>query len=170
MNASAQSRGHSQICTTTVRSNSRIASLEILTVIGRMASELLKTTRIRRENRARRQAIRPATSYQWQYNPTPCWRWLTNGVVGDVWGADWAWGIPMLLVCVAFHVCGLVGLEGLLRWFEERRKMPRSMGYFLVMMLIIANIVLLLHVVEAGAWAYLLMKLGSIDNFRMALL
>jgi len=76
----------------------------------------------------------------------------------------------MLLVCVAFHVCGLVGLEGLLRWFEERRKKPRSMGYFLVMMLIIANIVLLLHVLEAGAWAYLLMKLGSIDNFHMALL
>lgn len=76
----------------------------------------------------------------------------------------------MLLGSVAFHVCGLVGLEALLRWLERRRKKPRSMGDFLVLMLIVSNTVLLLHVLEAGAWAYLLMKLGSLENFRMALL
>jgi hypothetical protein len=76
----------------------------------------------------------------------------------------------MLLGTVAFHVCALVGLEGLLRWFERRRKMPRSMGYFLVLMLLVSNTVLLLHVLEAGAWAFLLMTLGSLDNFRIALL
>jgi len=76
----------------------------------------------------------------------------------------------MLLGSVAFHVCGLVGLEGLLRWIERHRKKPRSMGYFLVLMLLVANAVLLLHVVEACGWAYLLMKLGSVDDFHRALL
>lgn len=44
------------------------------------------------------------------------------------------------------------------------------MGYFLALMLIVSNTVLLLHVLEASAWAYLSMKLGSVDNFRMAML
>lgn len=44
------------------------------------------------------------------------------------------------------------------------------MGDFLVLMLLVANIALLLHVLETGAWAYLLMKLGSLDDFHSALL
>lgn len=87
-----------------------------------------------------------------------------------VWGADWAWGIPMLLGLVAFHVCGLVGLEGLLRWFERRRTKPRSMSYFLVLMLITANIAMALHILEAGAWAYLYLKIGSLEDISTALL
>jgi hypothetical protein len=87
-----------------------------------------------------------------------------------MWGYDWAWGIPMLLGSLAFHVSGLVALEGVLRWFERRRKRPRSITYFLVLMLFTANTALLLHVLEVGAWAYVYLRVGAVDDLSTALL
>lgn len=86
------------------------------------------------------------------------------------WGADWAWGIPMLLGAIAFHVSGLVALEHVLRFFDRRRVGPPSMGYFLAMMLLASNVVLLMHVIEAAAWALLYIKLGSLDGFAASML
>lgn len=87
-----------------------------------------------------------------------------------MWEYDWAWGVPMLLGSLAFHVSGLVALEGVLRWFERRRKKPRSITYFLVLMLFTANTALLLHILEVGAWASMYMKLSAIDDLPTATL
>lgn len=87
-----------------------------------------------------------------------------------MWGADWAWGVPMLLGAIAFHVCGLVALEAVLRWIESRRRKPRSISYFLVLMLFTANVLLLLHVLEVGAWAFVYLRIDAVDNLSTALL
>jgi hypothetical protein len=34
------------------------------------------------------------------------------GVESRTWGADWVWGIPMIILIVTIHVLGL----GLIRW------------------------------------------------------
>jgi len=87
-----------------------------------------------------------------------------------MWGNDWALGIPMLLGLVAFHVCGLVGIEAILQWIERRRTKPRTIKYFLVLMLLTSNSILLLHIVEVGAWAYLLLRIDAVDDFPAAVL
>lgn len=87
-----------------------------------------------------------------------------------MWGVDWAWGVPMLLIAIAFQVAGLVGIEGVLRWSQARRKKPRSLMNFLWMALVVSNAILLLHVVEATAWAWLYVKLEAIDDFPAAML
>ena len=87
-----------------------------------------------------------------------------------MWGADWGYGIPLILASIAFHVSGLVGLEWLLIGFERRRKKPRTISYFLVMMLICANVALLMHVTEATAWALLYAYLGALPDFQTAML
>lgn len=87
-----------------------------------------------------------------------------------MWGVDWVWGVPMLLASVAFQVVGLVTIETLLRWSRARRAKPRSMMNFLWMALLISNAILLLHVLEAIAWAWLYVKLEAIDDFPDAML
>ncbi len=82
------------------------------------------------------------------------------------WGADWGLGVPMILASVAFHVSGLVGLEWLLIVLERRRRSPRSIAYFLFLMLLVANIVLIMHVLEAAAWALLYWRLGALPDFQ----
>ncbi len=82
------------------------------------------------------------------------------------WGADWGFGVPMILASIAFHVSGLVGLEWLLIALERRRKRPRSILYFLFLMLLIANIVMIMHVLEAAAWAILYWRLGALPDFQ----
>ena len=83
-----------------------------------------------------------------------------------VWGADWGFGVPMILASVAFHVSGLVGLEWLLIILERGRQRPRSIAYFLFLMLLIANIILIMHVLEAAAWALLYWRLGALPDFQ----
>jgi hypothetical protein len=87
-----------------------------------------------------------------------------------MWGNDWALGIPMLLGLVAFHVCGLVGIEAILQWIERRRTKPRTIKYFLVLMLLTSNSILFLHILEVGAWAYLLLRIDAVDDFSAAVL
>lgn len=90
--------------------------------------------------------------------------------VDFLWGADWGYGIPMILVSLAFHVTGLVGLEWLLIAIEKRRKKPRSISYFLFLMLLISNVALLMHVIEATSWAVLYLRLAALPDFQTSLL
>ena len=87
-----------------------------------------------------------------------------------VWGADWGFGVPMILASIAFHVSGLIGLEWLLINIERRRQKPRTIIYFLLLTLMIANIVMIMHVLEAVAWAFLYLHLGALPNFQTSIL
>lgn len=87
-----------------------------------------------------------------------------------LWGVDWGYGIPMIILSIGFHVSGLVGLEWLLITIERRRKNPRSIAYFLLLMLIVSNATLLMHVFEATAWAVLYWRLAALPDFQTAVL
>jgi hypothetical protein len=87
-----------------------------------------------------------------------------------MWGVDWMWGVPMLLASVAFQVVGLVAIEALLRRSRMRRTEPRSILNFLWMALLVSNAILLLHILEATAWAWLYFKIEAIDDFPAAML
>ena len=87
-----------------------------------------------------------------------------------LWGADWVYGVPMILGSLAFHVSGLVGIEWFLINVEKRRKKPRSIGYFLSLMLLVSNTALLMHVFEATAWAILYLWLAALPDFQISLL
>jgi hypothetical protein len=87
-----------------------------------------------------------------------------------MWGVDWIWGVPMLLGAGAFQVVGLVLIDMLLRRSQARRVKPRSLMNFLWVTLLVSNAILLLHIAEATAWAWLYVKLEAIDDFPSAIL
>ena len=57
-----------------------------------------------------------------------------------------------------------------MQWIERRRTKPRTIRYFLVLMLLTSNSILLLHILEVGAWAYLLLRIDAVDDFSAAVL
>jgi hypothetical protein len=87
-----------------------------------------------------------------------------------LWGVDWMYGIPMLLGSLAFHVSGLVGVEMLLRSLDQRRKKPRSITFFLLLILLSAVAALVMHVLEASTWATLYWRIGALPDFQTAML
>ena len=86
------------------------------------------------------------------------------------WGADWVYGVPMILLSLAFHGSGLVGIEWLLITIDRKRKKPRSIFHFLVMTQIVVNLALVMHVLEAGAWARLYYEVGALPDLQISML
>ena len=76
----------------------------------------------------------------------------------------------MILASIAFHVSGLVGLEWLLTTLDRRRRKPRSIRYFLFLMLVSANVALIMHVFEASVWAFVYLQVGSLPDYQTAML
>jgi hypothetical protein len=87
-----------------------------------------------------------------------------------LWGVDWGYGIPMILASIAFHVTGLVAIEYVLQTFDRRRKKPRSIFVFLVMILVTAIAALMMHIVEATAWALLYWRIEALSDFQSSML
>lgn len=87
-----------------------------------------------------------------------------------LWGVDWGYGIPMIVASIAFHVTGLVAIEYVLQTLDRRRKKPRSILLFLVMILVTAIAALMMHIAEATAWALLYMHVGAMPDFQLSML
>ena len=86
------------------------------------------------------------------------------------WGVDWGYGVPMIVASIGFHVSGLVGLEWLLTTLDRRRRKPRSIRYFLFLMLVSANVALIMHVFEASVWAFVYLQVGALPDYQTAML
>jgi len=95
---------------------------------------------------------------------------LAVGPVG--WSADWAWGLPLIVLTVLLHVSGL-GLisqrvvHGNLGRMIERRH-PKIA--FVVVVGATTLLATSLHGIEAGIWAFAYRFLGAIRDFRPAML
>jgi hypothetical protein len=89
----------------------------------------------------------------------------------ESWSADWAWGIPMVLLTVGIHVCGL----GLIsqRVIEmcgpaEQRRHP--VAVFVLVMGTTTTLATFLHGIEAALWAFAYLVIGALPNFKTGML
>lgn len=87
------------------------------------------------------------------------------------WSADWAWGIPLIILTVVIHVFGLgyinEGMAGTATRAEERRY---PVALFAVMMGTATLAITILHGVEAYIWASAFHLLGALPDQRTAML
>jgi hypothetical protein len=93
-------------------------------------------------------------------------------VVPSNWSADWAWGLPLIVLTVLIHVSGL-GLisqrvvHGNVGRMIERRHPKVALVVVLGATTLLATC---LHGIEAGIWAVAYRFLGAIREFRYAML
>jgi MFS superfamily sulfate permease-like transporter len=92
-------------------------------------------------------------------------------VTPAVWGADWAWGLPLIVLTVVIHVLG-IGFTYQRAVEVFRRKMNRRhhTALFAVVMSTMVLLATVLHGVEAGAWAAFYQFLGAQPDFKTAML
>jgi hypothetical protein len=98
---------------------------------------------------------------------------MANVVEVDIapWAADWAWGVPLILLTVVIHVFGLVlindGVIQVLRRTAERRSFTFR---FAIVMAVAVLLATALHAVEAAAWAEAFWFLGALPDTKSAML
>jgi hypothetical protein len=88
------------------------------------------------------------------------------------WGADWAWGLPLIVLTVLFHVSGLLVIDqrvvhGRGRHFIERRH-PKVA--FVVVLAATTLLATGLHALEGASWAGAYLFLGALPDFRSCVL
>lgn len=92
-------------------------------------------------------------------------------VVPANWSADWAWGLPLIVLTVLIHVSGLGliaqrAVHGAGRMMERRH--PRVA--FVVVVGATTLLATCLHGLEAGIWALAYQFLGALPDFRTSML
>jgi hypothetical protein len=88
------------------------------------------------------------------------------------WTGDWAWSLPLILLTVMIHVCGLAVIgervvEALGESVVDRR---RFMLKFALVMGGTSLLATVLHGIEGGIWAAAYLFLGALPDARTAML
>jgi uncharacterized membrane protein YcfT len=83
------------------------------------------------------------------------------------WGVDWAWSVPLIVLCVVVHVCGLWLVHARVVRIHTRR---RSMLKFAVIMATAVLVATMLHAVEGALWAATYRILGALPDNASAML
>jgi hypothetical protein len=89
----------------------------------------------------------------------------------STWGADWGWGCPLIVITVIIHVLGLglITQKAILFYGNpERQRHPNTM--FAVVVGTTALLATLLHAIETGIWAFAFRLMGTMPDFRSAML
>ena len=97
---------------------------------------------------------------------------MSSSVVAPgIWGADWAWGVPLIVVTVMSHVLGL-GLinTGTVRAFARARERRHPTAAFVLVMGTMILFATSLHAIEAGMWAFAYQLLGALPDYKSAML
>jgi hypothetical protein len=87
------------------------------------------------------------------------------------WHADWAWGLPLIVLNVIIHVLGL-GLinEQIVTLVSRRLIPPRLTASFVVIMAAATLLITALHAIEGIVWAAAYRGLGALPDIRSAML
>jgi hypothetical protein len=87
------------------------------------------------------------------------------------WRADWAWGIPLIVLTVVIHVSGLAVI------FQRAAQITGSIierrhpvVAFVATMGTTTLLVTCLHGIEAAIWAAAYLFIGALPNFRFSVL
>ena len=87
------------------------------------------------------------------------------------WGADWAWGVPLIALNVVIHVFFLAlftaKVETILHGLKSHRRFAPT---FALVMGIAVTLVTGLHILEGGIWAFAYRVLGALPDNRSAML
>ncbi len=88
------------------------------------------------------------------------------------WSGDWAWGLPLIVLTILFHVAGLAIINGRLVHRKKMRSVERQhpQSAFMVMVGATTLFATCLHGLEAGIWAFAYLSLGAMQDFRSAML
>lgn len=87
------------------------------------------------------------------------------------WRADWAWGIPLIVLTVLIHVLGL-GLvrKGAVRASSPTIRLRHPTTLFVLVMGAMTLFATILHALEAGLWAAAYRYLGALPDNKSAML
>jgi hypothetical protein len=87
------------------------------------------------------------------------------------WIGDWAWSLPLIVLTVVIHVCGLaITGEKVVAAMSKSVDNRRFLQKFAMVMGGTALLATLLHGIEGAIWALAYRFLGALPNFRTAML
>lgn len=89
----------------------------------------------------------------------------------DPWGSDWVWSMPLIIVTVVFHAYALGFLYEWVSFLLEKKR-KRIFGRILPMFVVggSALCAIILHAIEAMAWALTYSQLGALTDRKSAIL
>jgi len=88
-----------------------------------------------------------------------------------VWGADWAWGAPLIVLTVVLHVFGLGTINLIaVRAFTRKRAHYNPAVLVTTVVSTVTWLATCLHAVEAAMWAFCYQLLGARADFKSAML
>jgi hypothetical protein len=89
----------------------------------------------------------------------------------EPWSADWAWGVPLIIITVIVHVLGLGFVDtGVERGLKSLGKLRGRLPTFVAVLGITVLLATLLHAAEAAIWAQAYLYLGALADVRSAML
>ena len=86
------------------------------------------------------------------------------------WSSDWAWGMPLLMFTVVFHVCVFVLIVKALVFKVHSERSARNLAHFFVAIALTALCAAALHGLEAAAWAFLYIQVGAMSDLSTSML
>jgi hypothetical protein len=87
------------------------------------------------------------------------------------WYADWAWGIPLIVLNVVIHVLGLGMIDAqIVGRVSSRMNRPDLTALFVMIMAVMTLMVTALHAVEGTVWAVAYLGVGALPDIRTAML
>ena len=97
---------------------------------------------------------------------------ISTGLVDTpvTWTADWAWGLPLIVLIVLIHVLGLAMTGGAVRRIFSRSSQGHPTVLFVIVTGTATFLATCLHAIEAMIWAIAYTVLGAIPSYRLAVL
>jgi len=87
------------------------------------------------------------------------------------WTGDWAWSLPLIVLTVIIHVCGLAVIgERVVEALGESVDRRRFMLKFALVMGVTSLLATVLHGIEGAIWAAAYIFLGALPDARTAML
>jgi hypothetical protein len=87
------------------------------------------------------------------------------------WTGDWAWSLPLIVLTVVIHVCGLAIIgESVVKALGESADRRRFMFKFAIVMGVTSLLATILHGIEGAIWAAAYRFLGALPDTRTAML
>ena len=86
------------------------------------------------------------------------------------WHANWAWGMPLIIINVVIHVLGLGLINERILQVLRAVNQRHFTGAFAVVMGVVALLATILHGMEGMVWAAAYRLLGALPDIHSAVL